>query len=229
MLRPIDRAFAAGEALEQREVGDLELRRAEQVVVRQVLLQLGGGRRRFRPRQGDVRIELLAVRRQAGAHHGGFHLVPQVTQRRRFLDARPDHPHIAAAAEMADAAEAQGKAWRPHGRERGVDVLGDAAIDLADEAERDVEVLHRHPAPRQARSTAGSAGSDVFGKRDADEETHGGPTGSISDCRAGMWATGRPYTSRTPTGRGKYIHCGWRRCRRSPPATSLFHRWRGWT
>ena len=50
-----------------------------------------------------------------------------------------------------------------------------AAIDLADEAERDVKFsTGTHAHFRQARAQQAQLEADVFGKRDADEETHGG-------------------------------------------------------
>jgi hypothetical protein len=70
----------------------------------------------------------------------------KMQQRRLLLDAGPDRLDPIAAGEMADPGETQLETRRADIGQRGIDIVHVAAIDVAEEAERDVEILRRHPA-----------------------------------------------------------------------------------
>src|SRR3546814_1200874 len=75
---------------------------------------------------------------------------------------------------LADARGGNRKARKTNAGERDVYVLGIAAVDLADEAQGEVQVLRRHPA--RARQTAAEfrePAAQMVGQCEGDEEAHG--------------------------------------------------------
>src|SRR5207244_869080 len=100
-------------------------------------------------------------------------LVMEMLQRRFLLDAGPDRLHPIAAGEMSDARELQLEARRPNAGERGIDIIRVAAIDLAQESQRDVEILRRYPAgSREPAAEQAELPTDIVGQAEGYEEAH---------------------------------------------------------
>jgi hypothetical protein len=82
--------------------------------------------------------------------------------------------YLTAAVEAAHALYGQGKRGGTDGGQRRVDVLGPTLVDLADEAQRDMQAFRAHPArPRQTRGQQGQPLADAGRKRQTDEQAHG--------------------------------------------------------
>ena len=94
---------------------------------------------------------------------------------RLFVDAHPEAAQFRPTAEMADPGQADGEARRPDSSQGRVDVVELGAVDLTDEAERDVEALRLDPArARQAAGEQAQLPALVLGQGEGDEKTHGG-------------------------------------------------------
>src|SRR5580693_817809 len=82
-----------------------------------------------------------SLRRESRPLQRAFHLALKLQQRRRLLDADPQH----AGAELTDARERQLEARSRQAQERRIDIARQSLIDLADEAERHMKVAGVHP------------------------------------------------------------------------------------
>jgi len=107
-------------------------------------------------RDGDMRFELAALGRQPGVDQSAFDLCLERDEGGIGRDADPQRAHPATLAEMADAVELEIEAGAPDGRQRLADIDRDAAIDIADEAQREMELVR--PLPPGARYATGQQG-----------------------------------------------------------------------
>src|ERR1051326_3308107 len=101
-------------------------------------------RRLAQPRQGRVRRKFALLGLEADPDQRLLDLVAQSDKIGMAFDAYPQLARLATA-EHPRARELQCEATRPQSRERLVDVGGDAFIDLADEAQRQMEIAGIYP------------------------------------------------------------------------------------
>src|SRR5690606_30891022 len=100
-------------------------------------------------------------------------LALQALQHLIRLDADPDRTQPALVTEITHTRQGQREAWEMNGREGSIDVLRLVPLDLADEAQRQMQVLRRHPA-RAGQTIAESADllAQRLGQGKGNEETH---------------------------------------------------------
>ncbi len=169
------RTAAAQMAAEQREaVGDE--RPGPEPLMRLDELPDPRRRRAVQPGQGDMRLELPPLGSESGTDRRRLDLFVQMTDGVSGVDSDPDHAGLAAALEAADPGQPDRKGGGCDLVEEAVQVLGPVVVDLADEAQGNVQALGPDPARlRQARAQDGQPVADQFRQRDADEESHGPP------------------------------------------------------
>jgi len=136
-------------------------------------------------RQRHVRPPAPLLRREAHAHQRGIHVAAQLRERLAPRDARPERAQLVPGREMPDAMQRQVEAGRAHAHERVMRVLGVRLGDVADEAQRQVHALRRHPVrARHAAAEAGERVADILGKLEPDEKTdHPAPPCARGDER----------------------------------------------
>src|SRR5690348_11684023 len=88
----------------------------------------------------DVRVECAAFGLKAGRLADALDLGGESGERRLRFDRRPERAGIALL-EAADAADAQLERLGADAGERGGEIFGNGALDLADEAQRQVQLL----------------------------------------------------------------------------------------
>ena len=114
---------------------------------------------------------VAAVGREAEAGDGGLDALAQAHQRRSRGDAGPQDAHPAARGKVADTLQRERERLRPDVGERVSDLGEGGAVDLADEAEREVHLFRALPArPRQAAAHPLEALADVLRQGEGDEE-----------------------------------------------------------
>ena len=132
---------------------DRQWRGAELRIRREKLAELVE-HRLAQPRQCDMRREFALLGLEADADQRLLDLVAQGDELGMALDPDPQRARLAAA-EHAGAGKLQGEAARAQAQERLVDIGGDALIDLADKAQRQMEIAGIDPSrARDARFRA---------------------------------------------------------------------------
>src|SRR5204862_3267011 len=101
-------------------------------------------RRLAQSRQCDMRRELALLGLEADADQRLLDLVAQGDELGMALDPDPEGAGLGAA-EHTGAGELQGEAARAQAHERLVDIGGDTLIDLADKAQRQMEIAGIDP------------------------------------------------------------------------------------
>src|SRR5690606_33205585 len=125
--------------------------------------------------EGDVRGELARLAAEADALAGAFDLLAQPLELRRRRDARPDRmrPRLSpsSAVEGADAADNEVEARRADRPERLGKLVGQRPLDLADEAQCQVQVVLVDPAGAvEGFHRIDERVANRFGRADADEQ-----------------------------------------------------------
>ena len=171
-LRRVRRPFGPERAGEEDEAGDPEEAELGLAVLAQEGLE-GFLRDAFAAGDGDVRVERLQVRLEAGAEDGILDVLMQREEVRVALaDAGPDDARTAPRAERAEALERQEERRDAHGREALMELFFRRALDVAEEAEREVHLRLREPAEAvQLRIKRGERAAVRLGELKADEET----------------------------------------------------------
>ncbi len=132
---------------------------------------VGDARGAVHPREGDVGAIGAALGLEAEADQRLIELVMELGGVLVRADAGPDGVGAAARVELADAVERDFEGGEMDLAERERDVLGHAAVDLADEAQRDVELRVGLPARAgDAAHQREQALADRGGGPEADEQ-----------------------------------------------------------
>ena len=127
-------------------------------------------RRAAQPRERDVGREFPRLGFESDALERRLDLLLKVQQRAVGAHARPQRARVLAA-ELTHAGELELEARRVDGEQRIIDVVTDILGDLADEAERQMELMVIHPA-RAGYATLqhAEALADAFRQFERDEE-----------------------------------------------------------
>lgn len=118
---------------------------AEQSAILEILADLSR-RCLLEARQGDVRAELAVIRFQAEVEEAGGDLALQEVEGFAFLNPGPNDAGLAARGKEADSLQLQGKLRHRDLGQSLADVEEGGAVDFADEAESEVELLGWGPA-----------------------------------------------------------------------------------
>ena len=114
---------------------------------------------------------IAAVGLEPEAGDDGLGALAQAHERGVLHDSGPQNPHPAAMREMAHALQRERERLGLNVCERIPDLTESGAIDLADEAQREVHLLRALPArARQAAPQHLKPAADVFGQSEGDEE-----------------------------------------------------------
>src|SRR3954471_15046812 len=104
-------------------------------------------------------------------------------QGRLLLHARPDGLDAIAAGEMTDTGESEIKPRRTDTRESCIDIIHVAAIDIAEETQRDVKILRRDPAGAgESPTEKPQLPAHSFREAQGNEESH--QMNAAGECRA---------------------------------------------
>src|SRR5690606_15501183 len=171
------------------------------------------------PRQGDVRGELAALGGQPHALHGPLDATVQLEHGCGIVEPRPQDPRLAARREHPDPRHRQRERRVPDAVQRVLQAPLGAAVDLADEAHRDVELVALLPAGvRDASAHQPQVVLDLRRQVDPDEQPHE-PQASSSYCGPVVAGPGRRSPARWPRTPGGSAH-GVRRPRRHAVASA---------
>src|SRR3954471_13813320 len=97
----------------------------------------------------------------------------QMRQRGFLLYARPDRLNAIAAGKMTDAGQAEPEAGCTDAGQSGIDIVHVAAIDIAEETERDVKIFGWHPTrARKSAAEKAQLPAHGFGQAQGNKETH---------------------------------------------------------
>src|ERR1044072_6025817 len=185
----VDRARAAAAAGVEREmVGDPRAGLEGRVARHELRQMVSSLRAVAEARQGHVRAELAALALDAAVARHGRDLLVQPVEAIALLDGGDQGARLLAARELLDAGDGDGEGWAGDVRQFLLEVAQDAALPLAREAERDVEVLRRHPARvGYARLQRDKVVGDFLRDGQGDEQTWHDRPGSWSrtaGCRS---------------------------------------------
>src|SRR5690606_25115897 len=120
----------------------------------------------------DMRCEAPGFARKADRLAGPFDFLPQAFERLARRDARPERGDLALAGEVADAVDFQLEARPFDLSERRGEVVGHGPLDLADEAQRQMQVRVVHPANAvDALHRVDQRVADRLGRSNGNEES----------------------------------------------------------